>query len=42
MLCFVVRTSHIGSMSVGEGEEEVEVVRMFFLVDVVASSAALL
>ena len=28
--CFVVRISHIGSMSVGEGDEEVDEVRRLF------------
>ena len=42
MWCFVVRTSHIGSMSVGDGDEEVEVARRFFLVEADVASVALL
>ena len=42
MWCFVVRISHIGSISAGNGDKEVEVARRFFLVEAEAASVALL
>ena len=38
----VFRTNHIGSISAGDGDEEVEVARRFFLVEAEAASVALL